>query len=503
MKRAAYWRNKYFSVGLIILFMLFISACTPDNGETLLNPPPPSGTAPTITSANNTKFTVGTVGTFTVTATVTPTPTVAITGTLPSGVTFDITTGVLSGIPAAGSIGTYPLTITASNGVFPNASQNLTLTVQAASKSWGTAALIETNDSGVAIEPQVTFDAFGNAVAVWMQYDDVSGRYNIWSNRYTASTGLWGTAVAISNNVGSAQSPQVAVDANGNAIAVWHQDDGHTNIYTNRYTASTGLWGIAALLETNDAGYAYYPQVAIDAYGNAIVVWYQNVGYPYNIWSNRYTASTNSWSGAAKIETNTAGNALNPQIAIDANGNVVAVWQQYDDVASRYDIWSNRYTASTGIWSTASPIETDNAGWATQPQVVFDTSGNAVAVWMQSDGSRYNIWSNRYIASTGLWGMAVLLETDNTGDANNPQIAVDAHGNAVAVWMQSDGSRYNIWSNRYIASTGLWGTAVLLETDNTGDANEPQVAIDTNGNAVAVWLQSDGQRTTIWSNMYR
>ena len=449
MKRAAYWRNKYFSVGLIILFMLFISACTPDNGETLLNPPPPSGTAPTITSANNTKFTVGTVGTFTVTATGTPTPTVAITGTLPSGVTFDITTGVLSGIPAAGSIGTYPLTITASNGVFPNASQNLTLTVQAASKSWGTAALIETNDSGVAIEPQVTFDAFGNAVAVWMQYDDVSGRYNIWSNRYTASTGLWGTAVAISNNVGSAQSPQVAVDANGNAIAVWRQDDGHTNIYTNRYTASTGLWGIAALLETNDAGYAYYPQVAIDAYGNAIVVWYQNVGYPYNIWSNRYTASTNSWSGAAKIETNTAGNALNPQIAIDANGNGVAVWQQYDDVASRYDIWSNRYTASTGIWSTASPIETDNAGWATQPQVVFDTSGNAVAVWMQSDGSRYNIWSNRYIASTGFWGTAVLLETDNTGDANEPQVAIDTNGNAVAVWLQSDGQRTTIWSNMY------------------------------------------------------
>ena len=76
-----------------------------------------------------------------------------------------------------------------------------------ATKSWGTAVLIGANNSGDAYYPQVTFDAFGNAVAVWMQYDDVSSRNNIWSNRYTASTGLWGTAVTISNNVGMQRIP--------------------------------------------------------------------------------------------------------------------------------------------------------------------------------------------------------------------------------------------------------------------------------------------------------
>ena len=94
-------------------------------------------------------------------------------------------------------------------------------------------------------------------------------------------------------------------------------------------------------------------------------------------------------------------------------------------------------------------IETDNAGDAINPQVAFDASGNAVVVWQQSDGTRYNIWSNRYTASTGLWGTAALIETDNAGDANNPQVAIDASGNALAVWSQSDGTRYNIWSNMY------------------------------------------------------
>ncbi len=88
--------------------------------------------APAITSANNTAFTVGTPGTFTVTATGTPAPTLSQSGTLPSGVTFTSTTGVLSGTPAAGTGGSYPITFTAANGSGTNATQSFTLTVNQA-----------------------------------------------------------------------------------------------------------------------------------------------------------------------------------------------------------------------------------------------------------------------------------------------------------------------------------------------------------------------------------
>jgi hypothetical protein len=88
--------------------------------------------APAITSANATTFTVGTAGTFTVTATGSPAPTLSEAGTLPSGVTFNAGTGVLSGTPAAGTGGTYPITFTATNGVGSPATQNFTLTIDEA-----------------------------------------------------------------------------------------------------------------------------------------------------------------------------------------------------------------------------------------------------------------------------------------------------------------------------------------------------------------------------------
>ncbi|MGB6726252.1 MAG: choice-of-anchor Q domain-containing protein, partial [Terracidiphilus sp.] len=86
--------------------------------------------APTITSANAASFTSGTVGAFTVTTTGTPTPALSETGALPSGVTFvDNGNGTATISGTAGLATTYTITITAANGVSPNATQSFTLTV--------------------------------------------------------------------------------------------------------------------------------------------------------------------------------------------------------------------------------------------------------------------------------------------------------------------------------------------------------------------------------------
>ena len=83
--------------------------------------------APSITSANATTFTTGQSNSFTVTATGNPAPTFSETGTLPTGVNLNSTTGVLSGTPTAS--GSFPITMKATNGVGSDDTQSFTLTV--------------------------------------------------------------------------------------------------------------------------------------------------------------------------------------------------------------------------------------------------------------------------------------------------------------------------------------------------------------------------------------
>ena len=441
-------------------------------------------------------------------------------------------------------------TLTVGTGVHGAAGQPLdgpvSVTFTTGDKSWQTAGLIETQDAAPSL-PRIAGNASGSAVAVWTQSDGTLVR--VWANHYTPGSG-WGTAVPIhSDPTGNASAPQVAIDAQGNALAVWVQtfSNGLSYLESSRYT---GGWAGAGSVETDNAGDASDPQIAFDANGNALVVWtrYQSkiwsVGRPagggwnrevqieaanpvsiaakpqiavnasgnalavwnendssQHIMANRYTAGS-GWGTAGAIATNTD-SVFPPQIAIDTNGDGLAVWRQI--TGSQFDIVSNRYTPGSG-WRTARSITTDKTHDAADPQIAFDTNGNALAVWAQAATNANGIiWTDRYPAAGSDWDTAAPLGTVIPfANMQTPQIAFDANGNALAVWQQyiqgQDKAR-NIAASRFSAA-GTWGTPALIETDDAGDASTPQIAVDANGNALAVWQQSDGTRNNIVANRF-
>jgi hypothetical protein len=139
--------------------------------------------APAITSANNTTFTIGTAGSFTVTTSGLP-PVSSITNAnfsgctasvLPSGVSFTYTSGTTATIAItaaapASSAGTYILCLNASNGVKPVATQAFTLSVNGppsitsasgASFQVGNAASFTVTTSGIPPVTSITNAAFG------------------------------------------------------------------------------------------------------------------------------------------------------------------------------------------------------------------------------------------------------------------------------------------------------------------------------------------------------
>ena len=81
------------------------------------------------------------------------------------------------------------------------------------------------------------------------------------------------------------------------------------------------------------------------------------------------------------------------------------------------------------------------------PRIAVSPAGDAIAVWNRQDASSNNVWASRYRGGLG-WSAAELLES-LADHAFNPQIAMDEAGNAMATWTQFDGTRYNIWSNRF------------------------------------------------------
>jgi hypothetical protein len=86
------------------------------------------GVAPLITSGTSVTMTAGASGSFLFRATGSPPPTFSETGQLPTGVSLSAG-GLLSGSPDSGTAGVYRITVTATNGVAPDAHQAFTVDV--------------------------------------------------------------------------------------------------------------------------------------------------------------------------------------------------------------------------------------------------------------------------------------------------------------------------------------------------------------------------------------
>lgn len=265
------------------------------------------------------------------------------------------------------------------------------------------------------------------------------------------------------------------------------------------FWVADGTFSSNILIENADDGDATEPRIAFGPSGHGQIIWTQSDGTRTNIHAR--TIRDLNLGTPVSVEDDAddqadndvdAGDATSPQIAVDNDGNALAVWVQFDGTLDR--IYANRFSTSGSTttppsftWSK-SPLPLSDSSDASAPQIAIGPDGNAIAIWVQSDG---RVYANRYTSS---WGTAAAIDAD-TGAAAAPQIVIDSNNNAIAIWAQNN----RIYVNRHTA--GSWGTAAPID-NATGTATTPQIAVDSNGNAIAVWSQPDGTYTSIWANRF-
>jgi hypothetical protein len=301
---------------------------------------------------------------------------------------------------------------------------------------------METDNAGDAEGALVVFDPSGSALAVWVQSDGMRDR--IWARGYVAGGG-WDLAATIidGNQTNNANWPHVAMDPNGDALVVWAQSDGmRTSIWSNRHTLNDG-WGVSERIEANNVGSAIVPQLAVDANGNGLAVWAQDTGSGNDIWSNRY-APGGGWGVAALVHADAAGPSNWPALAMNPAGEAMVVWVQ-DEGAGFERMWWAGYAPDSG-WADADDVGTGAVDpLAFYPKLTLDPNGHALTVWVQERA----IWASRYVQDEG-WGIGErITNPQSSQEAVAPQLGIDAGGRATALWIQRAGIFLNISWNRF------------------------------------------------------
>lgn len=306
---------------------------------------------------------------------------------------------------------------------------------------------------------------------------------------FTFSTPV-GTGVPYNITVGTQPTGQHCQVQNGTGTA----NADISNVAVTCAAGASQSWQGAALIETNDLARATHPVVATDSQGNAFAVWAQGNGTFDNIWAARYTPG-GGW-GAPQIIDDQSGNASEPQIAVDSAGNAVAIWVR-QNIVSRRGVVAASY--SGGAWGAPQDVE-GNAGNARSPRIGIDANGVPRVIWIQHDGSFERVRSGTL--QGGAWDMSTSSIDGGTGNTLDAQLHVFANGGALVVWSQIANGVPRLFQNRF---NGIgWSSADYLDNNNTSfNLGMPSIAADGSGNAIVLWSQGTATTSsTVYARRY-
>lgn len=378
----------------------------------------------------------------------------------------------------------------------------------ATTSMWGMPGPLEAQ-GGQALHASVAVDKNGNYVAVWAQAFD-SALEGIYAA--TSSDGvIWSNVITITT--ANAGGPALSMNANGAAVVAWTQSSNGGNINTaaaSIRSTSGGTWTPPQVMLAGDDNSDRDPVVAMSGTGQAFVGWQQDDGTDYliSLWMRQYTVA-GGWAAANLFEHYNGSGAYGMAIAANTAGNAIATYIEVTTSnPSGVQLWSQRYNPTTGFGAPIEVAPGNNIDTIVPASVTLDESGIATVAWAFEMGTTFEVYTSRAGPSDATWQPAMEMETDNMatedstnlGGVTNPIVRNDAAGNVTLIWRKrTSGTRFDLASRRFTG--GAWGPAALIETDNTNSVFWPALSVGTNGTAVATWYYDPA--LDVWANVFR
>ena len=358
---------------------------------------------------------------------------------------------------------------------------------------WQDAVLAEDYSLHSAYAPASATDGEGNVMAVWLQSNG-SGS-SVFGSHYTSGEG-WLEAELLEDTDEEVRPPLVAMNKEGQAVAIWRQTNETTarwDIWGNLFVEGTGWTGakpIAADGLFNDD----HCGLTIDSSGSAAVVWTRRTS-PTNVLMSRCEAGS-SWSAAVPIDESETADAMYPSIGVDGIDSLLVTWIQ--DEMSVFSVWAKRYDSADG-WSA--PEKLADSGDTGHTVLSVNEGGNAICAWTDFNGttSIYDVYSCIYKPDYG-WGDLIMSGHSSLAGHNNPDVAIDRDGDAVLAWDAVGAGSDYVYCRLYESGTG-WGDDRLLATSPWSVAEfyspDPAVAMNGDGDMLCVFRHYDGEKDTL------
>ena len=229
-----------------------------------------------------------------------------------------------------------------------------------------------------------------SAHVVWIQKTGLT--YNVFYRKW--HFGWVGEPLNISQTSGNCSNPCVSLDGLGRVHTAWSDNvSGNNEVYYRMFVEPAGWAAVTQVSMSYKI--AWSPSVAADREGNVFVVWSDKRDGYFDIYFRRYLEGL-GWGREKRVTSNLAVSA-NPSAAVDCDGNLHIVWEEYRD--GNDEIYYRKITDSDGPgWDPVDTRLTEDIYTSWDPSVVADCAGNVHVLWADNRSSNFEIYYKLGIA---------------------------------------------------------------------------------------------------------
>jgi len=304
--------------------------------------------------------------------------------------------------------------------------------------------------------------------------------------------------------------PAVATDSAGDYVVVWSsigQDGSGWGVYGQRYSSTGVAQGTRTCVTTTTAGDQLDPSVAMDSAGDYVITWSSSGqdGSGWGIYGQRYSACGMAQGGEFRVNNTTAGDQTHARVAMDGTGNFTVVWQSYGQDGSGWGVFARRYS-NLGLPLTCEfQINNTSAGDQEYPAIATNGPGAFVVSWSSNgqDGSGWGVYARRYSASGFALGNEYLVNTTTTGDQMYSAVGIDGAGDSVVSWSSNQsGSGWGLYARRYNCCGVSQGSEFAVSTGASSSPIYSAVAMDSAGDFIITWSRCQNGSWTTYVQQY-
>ncbi|NLS96608.1 MAG: hypothetical protein GXX96_31110 [Planctomycetaceae bacterium] len=373
-------------------------------------------------------------------------------------------------------------------------------------------------------DPAVARAADGRYVVVWTSMNDpalddtgapivdLADEPIVYTNVYARMFDRYGEPtsgeILVSTYTTGPQSrPDVAIDDYGNFVVVWEGEGqgtdeklDQTGIFARVFDAHGQGGGDQILVNVNRDGLQTQPAVAMNAMGQFVVTW---LSHDHGGIIARQFTLDGTGGAEFRVNTTTGNNHQYPDVAMDNDGDFAVTWTSAEQDNGSMGVFAQRFSAAGAKLGGEFMVNQYQTDRQEMSRIAMDDAGNFVIAWQsmgQDAFGGYGVYARRYSAAGTALSNEFRVNDFTAGYQFEPAVSMDADGDFVVTWSSfkqegDKGELYGIFAKMYNAD----GTLFVLP-GQTAPIGEYRVNADIEGDQrdSDVSMDADGHYAIVW-----